>query len=202
MDICESQILIFCIQEHFTMINNLYKLSKAFPNFSVLSVPAIKDCNVQDRGRPKGGLSIILPKVLRKSIKLIKSDYWRIQPILLTIGKMKYLIINTYFPTDSKKPNDDCEELQTCRGHINSIINMNKFNHVWFVGDQNYEVSRNTNHVRMIKNMVEESNFYDLWSDYEVDFTYSFESENGHSVHTVLDHIFTLNRSKSTTTDA
>ena len=94
------------------------KISKAFPNSSVLSVPANKDSNFQDRGRPKGGLSIILPKMLGKSIELIKSDYWRIQQILLT----KYLIINTYFPTDSKKPNEDCEELQTCLGHIWELL--------------------------------------------------------------------------------
>ena len=39
-------------------------------------------------------------------------------------------------------------------------------------------------------------------SDCEVDFTYRFESENGHSVPTVLDHIFTLKRSKSIIIDA
>ena len=66
-----------------------------------------------------------------------------------------------------------------------------------FVGDQNYECSRDTNHVKMIKKMVDDSQFYDIWTDYDVDFTYSFESENGHSSQIVLDHIFTLKRSKS-----
>ena len=49
----------------------------------------------------------------------------------------------------------------------------------------------------MIKKMVDDSQFYDMWTDYDVDFTYSFESENGHSSHIVIDHIFTLKRSKS-----
>ena len=93
-----SQVPIFCLQEHFTMRNNLYKISKSFPNYTVLSVPAIKDCQVQNRGRPKGGLSIILPKEYRKSIKLIKCEYWRIQPIVLEINNVKYLIINTPYP--------------------------------------------------------------------------------------------------------
>ena len=45
------------------MRNNLYKISKHFKSSSVFSVPAFKDYNFQDRGRPKGGLSIIVPKV-------------------------------------------------------------------------------------------------------------------------------------------
>ena len=86
-----SQIPIFCVQEHFTMRNNLYKISKSFQNFTVVSVPAFKDCQVQDRGRPKGGLSIILPKDYRKSLKLIKCEYWRIQPLILNVNNVKYL---------------------------------------------------------------------------------------------------------------
>ena len=95
-----SQIPIFCIQEHFLMRNNLYKLSNAFKSSSVFSVPAYKNFHVQDAGRPRGGLSIILPKELRKCVKFIKCESWRIQPILININNVKYLIIKTYFPTD------------------------------------------------------------------------------------------------------
>ena len=79
---------------------------------------------------------------------------------------------------------------------------MNSFNHVFFVGDQNFESSRNSNHARLIKDMTNELLMYDVWNDYEVDFTYSFESENGHSAHIVLDHFFTLRRSKPIIIDA
>ena len=197
-----SDIPIFCIQEHFTMRNNLYKFSKTFVNFSVFSVPAVKDFEAQDRGRPKGGLSIILPKEFRKSIKLLNCEYWRIQSIMLNINNVKYLIINTYFPVDSRKDNDDCEELEKCLSQIRSILNINSFDHLLFVGDQNCDPSRNTNHVKLINDLLEESQLYDLWTDYEVDFTYSFDNKNGDSTHKILDHIYTLKRSKPIIIDA
>ena len=56
-----NRIPVFCIQEHFLLRNNLKKLSSFFLNSSVISKPAFKNFEVQNRGRPKGGLSIIVP---------------------------------------------------------------------------------------------------------------------------------------------
>ena len=81
-----NKLPIFCVQEHFLLRSNLRKLSNYFKQSSVLAQPATKDFNVQNRGRPKGGLAIIVPKKLRKSIKIINSNLWRIQPIILKIG--------------------------------------------------------------------------------------------------------------------
>ena len=79
---------------------------------------------------------------------------------------------------------------------------MNSFDHLFFVGDQNCDLSRNTNHVKLIKEMLSETNLYDLWEDYKIDFTYSFESEHGNSFFNILDHIFMLKRSKDILIDA
>ena len=46
-----------------------------------------------------------------------------------------------------------------------------------------------------MKQLLEEFQLYDLWKDFEVDFTYSFQNEKSVSYHKVLDHIFTLRRS-------
>ena len=202
IDISRNQIPIFCIQEHFLLRNNLYKLTKYFRNSSVLSVPAFKDFNIQEKGRPKGGLSIIIPKKMRKFTKILKCDSWRIQPILLSMNNVKYLIINTYFPTDSKGENDDCHELEYCLNEIKAIININDFDNLYLVGDQNCEFSRSSRHVKLIKEFVEDTQMFDIWKMFPVDFTYSFECENGRSSFIVLDHIFTLKRSENDIIDA
>ena len=45
-----TSITLETIKEH--------KLSKAFKNYAVLAKPAYKNFNVQDKGRPEGGLAI------------------------------------------------------------------------------------------------------------------------------------------------
>ena len=102
INLCGNKLPIFGLQEHFLLRSNLKKLSKNFSESSVLAKPAFKNFMVQDRGRPKGGLAIIIPKFLRKHIKVIESDSWRIQPIVLEFQERKYLIINSYFPTDQR----------------------------------------------------------------------------------------------------
>ena len=86
INISDNQIPVFCIQEHFL----LYKLSQHFSNSSVISIPAFKDFKKQEKGRPRGGLSIIIPKEMRRFVKIIKCDSWRIQPILFENNEVKY----------------------------------------------------------------------------------------------------------------
>ena len=176
LDMSINQLPIFCIQEHFLLRNNLYKINQHFKRSSVLSVPAYKDFNIQDKGRPRGGLAIIVPKEIRKYVKIIKCDSWRIQPVMLEMNDVRYLIINTYFPTDSRGGNDECQELEGCLNQIKSIINMNQFDKLYLPGDQNCDFSRNSRHVELIKQFVNETNMFDIWEKHPVDFTYSFES--------------------------
>ena len=77
-----------------------------------------------------------------------------IQPILFEINEVKYLIINTYFPTDSRGQNDDCQELECCLNQIKAVINMNDFDKLYIPGDQNFEVSRNSKHAELIREFV------------------------------------------------
>ena len=102
LEMPSTNIPVFCIQEHFLLRNNIYKLSKAFDNFSVIAKPAYKNFQIQDTGRPKGGLATIFPKCIRKHITVLKSKSWRIQPFLIEFNKKKYLVINSYFPTDPR----------------------------------------------------------------------------------------------------
>ena len=114
MKLCGNKVPIFCIQEHFLLRSNLRKLSNYFEQSAVLAIPATNDFNIQNRGRPNGGLAIILPKMLRKSVKILNVNSWRIQPVVIEIQGEKLLLINCYFPTDKTSVNEICPELDEC----------------------------------------------------------------------------------------
>ena len=162
----------------------------------VIAKPAYKDTNTQTRGRAKGGLAIIMPKHVRKHIKIIECDSWRIQPLLLTIKLKKVLIINVYFPTDPKTINGECNELEDCLARLSSLINGNDFHHLQIAGDLNFEVNRNTRHSLKIKEFMMENKLFSLWRNHEVDFTHSFTNENHETFVHILDHFLILERSE------
>ena len=179
-----------CLQEHFLLRNNLGKLSKYFNKYSVLAKPTFKDFSNQTRGRPKGGLAVIIPKQFRKFIKIIECDSWRIQPLILTIKDMKLLLINVYFPTDPKNIHGENLELENCLAKISSIISSQKFHHLCLAGDLNFVVGRNSNHVRMINDFMERNNLYSAWDDFNIDFTHCYENEHGKTFTNIMDNFF------------
>ena len=132
-----NKIPIFCIQEHFLLRNNLKKLSNFFSNSSIISNPAFKNFDVQNKGRPRGGLAFIVPKYLRKCVKIVQFKSWRIQAIEIHEAEMKYLVINSYFPNDSKEINDECQELEDCLARISSVIQSSACDHYFLLGDLN-----------------------------------------------------------------
>lgn len=115
---------------------------------------------------------------------------------MIDIMKKKYLVINSYFPTDPKNVTGNNIELETLLAEIKSILSSTKFDFVYLVGDLNCDFIRNTVHVNTVKDFMTTTNFCTLWSDHPVDFTHSYENENGiSSIHT-LDHILTLTSAK------
>ena len=190
-------IPIVCIQEHFLLRNNLGKLSKKFNKSSVISKPAFKDFSIQTKGRPKGGLAVILPKQLRKYVKIIECDSWRIQPFILVIKDVRFLIINCYFPTDPKNVHANNQELDDCIAQLSSIISTQNFHHLHLIGDFNYVVGRNSNHVLVIQEFMRINHLSSAWDDFEIDFTHSCVNENNVTYTNIMDHFLTLERSKT-----
>ena len=202
MDLTGSKTPIFCIQEHFLMRSSLRKLSSFFSGSSVIAKPAFKDTNVQNRGRPKGGLAIIVPKLFRKNIKIIHVESWRIQPILITVKNVKYLVVNVYFPTDSKTVHGECLELDDCLARLSVIISTTEFQHLHIAGDLNYEVGRNTNHSRKIEQFMAENKLISTWRKFNVDFTHCYENGNHDTFVHTIDHFLVLEHSEKVVVDA
>ena len=147
LEISPRNSTVFCIQEHFLLRNNVYKLSQNLQNFSVLAKPAFKNFNVQDKGRPKGGLATIIPKGWRKKTTILKCQSWRIQPLIIKIKSKQFLIINSYFPVDPKTIGADISELENVLAEISHLIGSTNYDSLHLLGDLNCSFLRNSSHV-------------------------------------------------------
>jgi hypothetical protein len=126
---------------------------------SVLAKAAYKSSAIVNLGRPKGGLAILIPKFLRSSVTLIPNNSWRIQSITITIGTLKYLIINLYLPCDLQRSGDHCNELLDTLAEVGETISRNKHDILLNLGDMNTDIGRDTRHVDYVK---------DFWDKYNV----------------------------------
>ena len=132
-EVVGSKIPILCNQENFVLRDNTYKISQALPGFQVVVNPAVK--NNQDIGRPKNGMFVAFPSSLKNSIVDVSPGHWRIQAVKLKTCNSTILVINTYFPTDSRNPNSDDFELLELLGKVKDVIKNNDFDHVvWASG--------------------------------------------------------------------
>ena len=78
---------------------------------------------------------------------------------MIDIMKKKYLVINSYFPTDPKNVTGNNMELETLLAEIKSILSSTKFDFVYLVGDLNCDFIRNTVHVNTVKDFMTTTNF-------------------------------------------
>ena len=108
--IASNKIPIICTQETFILRSNAYKISKALPNFHIVFKAAKKD--TFDKGRPKNGMFIAIPAILKEKIIDVSPNHHRVQAALLTMNDEIFLIVNTYFPTDTRN-NIAADDIQT-----------------------------------------------------------------------------------------
>ena len=128
------------------------------------------------------------------SIKLINSESWRIQPIVIEVKSKRLLVINCYFPTDKRNNDDICPELEECLAEISNIIQSTNFTDLRISGDLNFEATRQTSNANMIRTFLTNHNLCTAWDTHAVDYTYIFETENGDSRRTTIDHFIGLRR--------
>ena len=162
---------IFVLQEHMHLKANVYKIEKEFNNFESFLLPATKKNTTLCSGRPSGGLGIFWKKSLHNVVKIIKHpDSHRVQAIEFC---NKYVIINTYFPTDPQVVNFDDLELLKSIQDIKWYFN-NYSNHKFIIaGDLNSDFSRQSRFVNIIRDFFIECNLITAWSSFNVDFTFS-----------------------------
>ena len=143
-----NKIPILCNQENFLLRDNSYKLVKALPGYQLVINPAVK--NSHDTGRPKNGMFIAFPQVIKSSVSDVSPGFWRIQAIKITSVRSTILLINSYFPTDPRRDNFDETELIETLAHIKEVISKNDFDDILWAGDINADFIRNTSHTKLM----------------------------------------------------
>ena len=142
-----NSLPILCNQENFVLRGNSYIFNQTFPDFYTLPKPAVKE--TMERGRPKGGLFISVPHVLKDFISDISPSHWRIQAAILTTSFAKILIINSYFPVDPR--NGDTDELIETLEVIKRLVVNHNYDELLLTGVLNADFIRNTRHCSLFK---------------------------------------------------
>ena len=113
-------------------------------------------------------------------------ESFRIQSVTLEVGTYKLLVVNTYFPTDTKGDFDE-NELLLLLSDIENVLDRNDFDHVVWTGDINADFRRKTKHVKLIDEFVKKCHALKSWDSYQVDFTHVTERE-GSTFTSIIDH--------------
>ena len=188
------QIDFFVLQEHMHLKANLYKIGKEFPDFDSFLLPATKKNNVVHAGRPSGGLGIFWRKSFSNNVKIVKHpDSHRVQAVILF---NKFVLINTYFPTDPTVMNFDDIDLLKCLQDVNWFLNEFSNHQFILAGDLNCDFSRHSRFVNIIRDFFSNNNLISVWSNFNVDFTFSNHSvRNGNNVFSssCIDHFVMKN---------
>ena len=177
-------IPIICVQEHFLLRANNYKVKQCLPDFHVYFKTAVMD---SEFGRPKNGMFIGIPNDIKEHVTDVSPSHWRIQAILLEVSDCKILLINSYFPTDPRIQDFDTEELLTTLQAINGVIENTSFDTLLLTGDLNSDFSRNTRFVTIVKQFIDDHNLNLAWNTYPVDHTHISEID-GKSFTSTIDH--------------
>ena len=132
---------------------------------------------------------IAVPDAFKNNVDDVSPDYWRLQAVILKCGNSKIILINSYFPVDPRTKTFDDSELLETLDHIRNILNKNEFNHILWTGDINSDFLRNTGHVNVVKQFIEEFSFQPSWQLFDVDFT-NYHEVDGESFTSTIDHFF------------
>ena len=176
---------ILCLQEHFLLRSNIFKLQNEFTDFNFCAVPATKQDKVISSGRPSGGLAILWPKSSKHKIQQLKlNNSNRVQAVSID---STFLLLNCYFPCDTQNNNFNEWELLKCLEDIRYCILSHPNLKVILAGDVNTDFSRNTPFVNVVRDFMLEEKLVDVWWTYPVDFTFSSSTNNRTSFSTI-DH--------------
>ena len=185
--IASNKIPIICTQETFILRSNSYKINKALPNFHIVFKAAKKD--TFDKGRPKNGMFIALPSKYKEQVTDISPDYWRVQAVTINCGNARILLINSYFPVDSRNLDFNDNELLETIASILSVIDNNDFSDLIWCGDINADFIRATGHVQKVTDFVNDLKLTKAWDFFEADLTCVHEI-NDITYLSKIDHFF------------
>ena len=81
-----SSTTILCNEDNFLLTTNGYIIRQALPGQHILFKPAEKDYL---EGRPKNGMFISIPEIMKENVKDISPSHWRIQATTIKTKTVK-----------------------------------------------------------------------------------------------------------------
>ena len=184
-------------QENFLLKNNGYMARNALPQHHLIIKPAIKNGL---EGRPKNGMFIAVPSILKDAAKEITVSSERLQCVIVELNSWKMLLVNSYFPTDPRADFDE-NELLILFAEIEKVIEECEFDRVVLGGDFNADFKRSSKFVAMVTDFVDKLELERSWGQFPADFTHTTEKE-GNTYTSLIDHFFWDNRFSELVVDA
>ena len=118
---------------------------------------------------------IACPESIKNCATDISPSFWRIQAVKFKFGNSIILLINSYFPTDTRRADNHDSELDETLGHIRNVIRNNDFDSLLWAGDINAEFLRATSHTRTVHAAVDDLGLTKAWDRFNIDFTHCHE---------------------------
>ena len=166
-----------------TVTRTSNKLVKAFgKTYDMYIVPAKKQTDRVSKGRGSGGLVTMFKKHLTKYVSQVKCENYRIQGTKFVFTNCDLLIVNCYLPCDPQVAEHDYTELHRTLEDIRILIEKAECDSLLLCGDWNTHFPRNTAHVQIVQNFIENLGVTVFWSNpdddpqhliHNVDFTHT-----------------------------
>ena len=160
------------LQEHFKKTKNIDKyFADEFPDKSPFVIPGHRDID-QESGRAKGGIAMLCSKNKNVKKKRVKTSSYRLQAQVLTFPRTRILWINSYMPTDPQTIQYDNQELLDVLNEIENIMDSEDYDDVAWMGDFNWERTRNSGFSAIMNSFMARIGLVDVWDKYPISYTH------------------------------
>ena len=191
LELCQSHDVI-AIQEHWLPDYNLNKIVDFHSDFLVVAKSAMSE-KIRSgflRGRPFGGVAVLVRKAIIRNIRVVGVDTNnRCLAVMITFhGDHKMLLIDVYLPC-SEPSNEYRSALLDSLGFIENCIVCNDYDAMMIVGDFNFDCVDSYPGYSVFKSLCDEYKVMccDSRAKSGIKYTYFHESLNRYSV---IDHMF------------
>lgn len=190
-DLCTTGDIIV-VEEHWLAPYNLDKLLNFHPSFEGFCWSAMCDKvhNGILKGRPFGGLGILVKKNLDLSVSVLGVMPNCRCAALKCVFPTGYtvILIAVYFPHMGVS-GDYVVELSECLGFIDHCLHSSNYHDVIILGDMNFDCKVNSVGFKMFNSLCDDFslNRADKYCGSDINYTYMQETTNNNSV---IDHIF------------
>ena len=149
---------ILCLQETWTLDNTIDILGSIHNNYDFTGISGVSNDHLL-RGRPSGGVEILIKKTLSKYFTFVKSPCKRISAIKIKCANnFSCLLVNVYFPCDNYSNTTVSDMYIECIDHLQSLFNNSECNSFICTGDFNTSFERGNAQCKYLTAFIECNN--------------------------------------------